>query len=327
MAVKFQDYYDTLGVPRDASQEQIQQAYRKLARQHHPDVNKGPEAEAKFKQISEAYEVLKDPEKRKRYDKLGKDWKHGQEFRPPPGFEDIHFEFGGNGRGGGFSFQPGGQFSDFFEALFGDTGGARGRGGFGGRSGFEQMFRQAERGGGGGRSGAGPRGAGGAPGAQPEQEAELTISLHEAFHGTTRRLDLQGPEGRKTVDVKVPPGTTSGSKIRLRGQGLVLKVNVAPDPRFEVHGRDLTTEVTIQPWQAALGDKVEAPTPEGKVTLTVPAGTSSGAKLRLRGKGMPARGKHAEPGDLFVRVMIGVPKSLTDEQRRLYEQLKKLERD
>src|SRR5690606_2072499 len=226
MAVKFQDYYETLGVKRDASPEQIQRAYRKLARQYHPDVNKSAEADAKFKQASEVYEVLKDPEKRRKYDRLGKNWKAGQEFRPPPGsgFEGFeNFEFrSAPGDGRGFQFRGGGQFSDFFEALFGEQMRR------GGRDPFAEFT--------GGATHAPPR----------EQEAEIVISLTEAHRGTTRSLTLQNPDGStKTIDVKIPAGTRAGQKIRLRGEGLVLKVNVAPDPRFTVEGGNLTTDVAI----------------------------------------------------------------------------------
>ena len=312
MAVTFQDYYQTLGVKRDASQDQIQRAYRKLARQYHPDMNKAPDADAKFKQIGEAYEVLKDPEKRKRYDTLGENWKAGQEFRPPPGWESHFRSTGGPGTsGGGFQFQSGGQFSDFFEAIFGQMAQAHAAPGSGaGRaSGFEDLF-------GGARQHARPQAA-------PMQEVEITISLHEAFHGTTRSLQLQGPTGNKTLDVKIPKGTTTGSKIRLAGEGLILKVNVSPDPRFTLTGRDLTTDLKLAPWQAALGDKVDVQTMAGTVSLNIPAGSTSGQKLRLKGKGLPGpKADAASGGDLFVRLMIAVPKQLTDRQRELYEQLK-----
>lgn len=301
VAVKFEDYYQTLGVKRDASQDDIQRAFRKLARKYHPDVNKTDQATGKFKQVNEAYEVLKDPEKRKRYDTLGENWKAGQEFRPPPGWEG-QFRSAGN-HGGGFQFQAGGQFSDFFEAMFGQMAGGQG----GARaSGFEDLFGQ--------------QAGHGAPRQQPMQEAPVTISLHDAYHGTTRGLDLQGPDGRKSIEVKIPKGTTDGAKIRLAGEGLILNISVANDPRFTLAGRDLTAEVKIEPWQAALGARVDVETMDGKVSLSVPPGTQSGQKLRLKGKGLPAtKGK---PGDLYVRLQIAVPKELTDTERELYEKLK-----
>jgi len=295
--MKFQDYYQTLGVKRDASQDEIQRAYRKLARQYHPDLNQSEDASEKFKQVGEAYEVLKDPEKRERFDTLGENWKAGQDFRPPPGWEGQFRGAGGPGTGG-FQFEAGGQFSDFFEAIFSQMGG--GPGGSPGGGGHGQGF--------------------GGPQARPLQEAPISISLHEAFHGTTRSLDLQGPQGRKTLEVKIPAGTTQGSKIRLAGEGLILKVSTAPDPRFVLEGRNLTTDVTLAPYQAALGDKVDVPTLDGTVTLNIPAGASSGQKLRLKGKGLPSAKSPA--GDLFVRLMITVPKTLSDKQRELYEQLR-----
>jgi len=306
MSVKFEDYYQTLGVKRDASQDDIQRAFRKLARQYHPDINKTDDGPAKFKQVNEAYEVLKDPEKRKRYDTLGENWKAGQEFRPPPGWEGQFRSAGGaggrGGAGGGFQFQAGGQFSDFFEAMFGQMAGQGGGRG----SGFEDLF--------GGQAGQGaPR--------QPQlQEAPITITLEDAFHGSTRRLDLQGPTGRKTLEVKIPAGTTHGSKIRLAGEGLILKVCVAPHKSFTLTGRDLTTDVKLAPWQAALGDQVDVKTMDGAVSLNVPAGSESGQKLRLKGKGLP--GAKGSAGDLFVRLLIVAPKNLTDRERELYEQLK-----
>jgi curved DNA-binding protein len=292
MGVKFQDYYQILGVARDASQKEIQRAYRALARKYHPDVNKEPGAEAKFKQAGEAYEVLKDPEKRKKYDELGQNWKAGQDFRPPPGYENFSFNFGGPGGRQG-SFRPGG-FSDFFEMFFGQSGGGHG-------SPFDDMMggmpRQQHR-------------------AAPEQQAELTITLEEAHRGASRQLQMQSPGGTKKIDVKIPAGATDGMKMRLKGQGVVLKIRVGKHPRFEVDGKDLTTSVDITPWEAALGAKVPVHTLDGDVTLTVPPGTSGGSRLRLRDKGLGGK------GDLFVRLRIVVPKELTDKERQLFEQLK-----
>ncbi len=314
MAVEYRDYYQTLGVKRDASQEEIQRAYRKLARQHHPDVNKNdPNAAKRFGEIGEAYEVLKDPEKRKKYDELGANWKAGQEFRPPPGHENVHFEFrGAPGRnGGGFSFTPGaGGFSDFFETFFGARQGGRG-GPFGG-------FDVDENGG----------------GARPghDIETELTINLEEAFHGATRQIQLARPDGSqngKPIEVKIPGGVSSGSKLRLRGQGhnggdLLLTIRIAPHPRFQVEGQNLTTDLRIAPWEAALGAKVPVQTLDGEVTMTIPPGTSSGSRLRLRGRGLHFR--KGGRGDLYVRPMIVAPKTLEDEEQKLYEKLKEVSR-
>lgn len=307
MALKFEDYYKVLGVSRKATTEEIQKAYRVLARQFHPDVNKEPNAEERFAKIGEAYEVLKDPEKRRKYDTLGENWKHGQDFRPPPGFEG----FGGGGqRTGSGSFQGG--FHDFFEAFFQQQMGGR-RGGMGGGSGFEDLFGQAGFGGG-ARTQARP---------QQAQESELTIGLQEAYAGSTRQLTLNGPEGSKSIDLKIQPGTTDGAKIRLRGENLILKVKVASHPDFELSGRDLTTTLRVRPWQAVLGDRAEVKTLDGKVVdLSLPAGARSGQRMRLKGRGLP--NPKGEAGDLYVRVMVDPEKDLSDEARGLYERLRDL---
>ncbi|MEM9416229.1 MAG: J domain-containing protein [Planctomycetota bacterium] len=300
MALKFEDYYKTLGVPRDASADAIKRAYRTLASKYHPDKNKDdPDAAEKFSKANEAYDVLSDPDKRKKYDQLGSNWKHGQSFDPPPGF-GSQFRPGQDG----FSFQggDGGGFSDFFEMLMRQqAGGARGGHGMGG--GF---------GGGGSRMQSQPA----------AQEHELTISLHEAYHGGNRQLRLTGPQGDKTLDIRIPPGSTTGTKLGLKRDGLVLKLTVSPDPRFEVTGRNLTTTVRVPCWDAALGTKADVPTMDGTIALTIPPGTASGAKLRLKGKGMPGRRKGDTPGDLMVRVMVDVPKEMTDAQRELFEKLR-----
>ena len=332
MAVKYQDYYESLGVPRGASQEDIRKAYRKLARKYHPDVNKAPGAEDKFKVAAEAYEVLGDAEKRKKYDELGANWKAGQEFTPPPGWENVHFDFRGSPRGGGgprggVSFEDLGGASDFFEALFGR--------GFGGS--FGQGFE--------GRFGRGDAAVGEVEGEWErrgeDREAEITISLEEAYFGARKSLALQTAEmsqsGRvqrrqKQYEVTIPPGTGPGSRIRLSGQGgasrggggesgdLYLRVSVSPHPRFRLEDRDLEMDLALAPWEAALGGKVTARTLDGEATLNVPAGTQAGQRMRLRGRGMPKRGSQPA-GDLFLRVQILVPKSLTDREKRLFEEL------
>lgn len=327
MAVKFQDYYKTLGVSRDAKPEEIRRAYRKLAQKYHPDRNKDADAAAKFSQANEAYEVLKDPEKRKLYDRLGQNWKQGQEFSPPPGYEDMfrggqshtgsgpggtRYEFhstGGGPSGGGHS-----QFFDMFEQMFGGarSGGINIDDLFAGRADPRAGFGRGGQGGGGG--GGGPRAA-----ASSMTEHELSVSLHEAYHGSSRSLQLQGPDGTRTIDVKIPAGVKPGSKIRLRDQGLILKINVAPDPRFAIEGSNLITDVKVSPATAALGGKAEANTLEGPVTLTIPPGTGSGQRLRLKGKGL---GSGDARGDLLARVMITVPKRLSDAQREAYEKLR-----
>ena len=330
MAVKYQDYYQVLGVGRDASQEELQRAYRKLARQYHPDVNKEAGAEARFKEVGEAYAVLKDPETRKRYDQLGANWKAGEEFRPPPGWQGG----GGKGRGGagrggprveGINFEDLGGFSDFFETIFGGRGPFGGGGGMGSGGGF----RTAER------AAAGPRQG-------QTHEGEITISLEDAYRGGTRTVTLETtetePSGRvqrstRSYDVRIPPGVTDGSTIRLAGQGgpgsgggaagdLLLKIHIAPHPTFRVEGHDVHTTLPIAPWEAALGAKVPAPTLAGEVVVTVPAGSQSGQKLRLRGKGLPKRG--GGHGDQIAELRIVVPKQLSDEERELMEKLSRV---
>lgn len=308
--MKFQDYYQVLGVKRDASPEDIQRAYRKLARKYHPDVSKDAGADEKFKQVTEAYEVLKDPENRQKYDSLGANWKAGQEFKPPPGFESIRFDLGGGGQG--FSFGSGGDFSEFFETFFGRRGGG---GGFGG-SPFQG-------------------GPGMGSGAGQTHKADLTISLEDAYHGATKQVSLQDSRGTtKTYQVKIPAGTTSGSTIRLAGQGgqgmgqgpagdLLLHITIGPHDRFQVHGHNLHTTVAVSPWEAALGAKVEVRTLDGQVTLTVPAGAQSGQKLRLRGKGLPQRAGNNGRGDLLVHLKTVVPTKLSDREKELFETLAK----
>ncbi|MCC7147016.1 MAG: DnaJ domain-containing protein [Phycisphaeraceae bacterium] len=343
MAVKYQDYYQILDVGRSASAEEIHRAYRKKARQYHPDVNKEADAAGKFNKVNEAYEVLKDPEKRKRYDQLGENWKAGQEFRPPPGWENVQFRFNGHRpgqAGGSFSF-GGGDFSDFFDMLFGHgPGGAGGPGGgasggvSGGGSTMEELFASM----GGGGAGRGRSGRSSRTHAAPAVEAELEVSLEEIYHGGTRQVRLQLPSGQiRTLDVKIPRGVSEGSVIRLKGEGgtsgggensggdLLLKVKIAPHARFEVSGKDLTTDLALSPWEAALGTRAAVRTLDQEVTLTIPPGTSSGQRLRLRGKGLPGL-KEEEAGDLFVRVQIVVPKTLTDEERKLFEKLKETSR-
>jgi curved DNA-binding protein len=309
MAVKFQDYYETLGVGRNGGEDEIKKAYRKLARKYHPDVNKDKDAEEKFKQINEAYEVLKDPEKRKLYDELGSDWQSGQDFKPPPGWQDVHFEF--NAGPGAETFGTGSGFSDFFEALFGGRmAGAAG----GGRKASWVMRGQ-------------------------DHEAEIHISLEDAYHGTRRAVTLQGHEVdgegrvRPTVhnfQVKIPSGVTDGTRIRLSGKGgegmgggppgdLYLKVHLEPHPRFAVEGNDLQVEIPVTPWEAALGATVEVEVMDGVVNLKIPAGSQSGQKLRLKGKGLPMKG-HGR-GDLYARLKIVVPKTLSERERELFSEM------
>jgi curved DNA-binding protein len=334
MAVKYQDYYETLGVPREASQEQIHAAYRKLARKYHPDINKSPGAEDKFKRVGEAYEVLRDPEKRKRYDTLGDNWKAGQDFTPPPGWDFFNFGQGaGCGTGPrtgsrtgsqGFDFQFFGDFgdssfsgfSDFFETLFG--GGVGGLGGTGQQRSTRSSALQGQ-----------------------DQEAEITIPLEEAFHGTKRSVSLEtmipttGGGARretKTLEIKIPAGTTDGQRLRLRGQGgktsgrgtpgdLYLRVRIAPHPIYQLNGHDLDLDAPVTPWEAALGARIEVPIIGGKASVKLQPGTQSGQRLRLKGKGFPK--KNGSHGDLYVRIRVEVPKNLSSRERELFEELSK----
>jgi curved DNA-binding protein len=303
MAVGFRDYYEVLGVSRDADQDEIRGAHRRLARQYHPDINKEPGAEDRFKEISEAYEVLRDPEKRERYDRFGSNWRAGQDVSGASGFEgyrgrgggyeDVRVDFGG----GDFGEFAGGDFSDFFEGLFG----GRGRRRPGGRAGgFGDGFSS--------------RGA--------DLEAVLELSLEEAAKGGRRRVSLG--DGRD-FEVAIPPGVRDGQRIRLSGEGepgpgggppgdLFLRIRVRPDKRFRVEGRDVYTDLPVTPWEAALGAQVEVRTLDGNAQVKVPAGSSSGRKLRLRGQGIAG-------GDLYAVVQIHVPKRLSSEERELFERL------
>ena len=302
----YKDYYGALGVAKDASRDEIQKAYRKLARKYHPDLNKGEDAEARFKEINEAYQVLSDSEKRARYDQFGSAWKQSQRTGgPPPGFEDIFASFTGGGRG--FSGGRGG-FSSFFEMLFGGQGG-------GGGAGEWTVF-----------------GGGMPPQEGVDHEARLTLSLEEAAAGGQREISLtDGGTGRqRKIRVRIPKGVRPKQRIRLPGQGgsspggdargnLYLRIDLAPHPRFELDGQNLKTTVPIAPWEAALGGQVRMATLNGEVTVRIPAGSSTGQKIRLRGKGYPR--PTGAPGDLVAELKIVVPKKTTKEERKLFEEL------
>jgi len=287
MSVTYQDYYETLGVTRDASADEIRRAYRNLARRHHPDVNQDPDAEDRFKEISEAYEVLRDPEKRERYDRFGRNWKAGQNVAGADGFDggDVQFDF------------DGGDFSDFFEGLFGGRARSRGRSTTDGLEGFSM------RGG--------------------DRDGVLELTLEEAARGGRRRISL-GDGG--DVQVEIPRGVRDGQRIRLVGQGapgigggppgnLFLRVRLRPHPVFDVEGRDLYVDLPVSPWEAALGAEVPVPTLEGSARVKVPPGSSSGRRLRLRGQGLP------DSGDLYAVLTIRVPAALSGKERKLFEQL------
>jgi curved DNA-binding protein len=299
--MKFKDYYQTLGVPREASADDIKHAYRRLARKYHPDLNKEPEAEGQFKELGEAYEVLKDPEKRAAYDDVGKRWQPGAEA-PPPGW-DSGYEF----RGGGGDAEAGAGFadhSDFFEALFG-------------RRGAQARHR--------------------APPRAQDHHAKVLIDLADAYRGAQRGIRLQVPtldaQGRvvmseRTLDVAIPAGVREGQHLRLAGQGapgfdgapagdLYLEIHFRPHPLYRVDGRDVYLDLPVAPWEAALGADVAVPLPDGSVQMSIPAGSSQGRKLRLKGKGIPGKA----PGDLYVVLQIAVPAPATDAQRQAWRDL------
>jgi curved DNA-binding protein len=323
--MEYKDYYKLLGVSRSASKEDISKAFKKLARKYHPDLNpNNAAAEAKFKEINEAYEVLKDGKKRKLYDQFGSNWEHGQNFQPPPGYENANF--GGGGFGGG-----GADFSDFFETIFGG-GGPGGPGGPGG--GFRSGFQQGGFGGGGfGGGGYQQR-----PRRGSDSEATYELTLDEAFRGGSKSITLQeqvtGPEGiprmtTKTLEVNVPPGIKDGQKVRLANQGnpgmgggskgdLYLKIKLMPHPMFKVSDSDVILDLQLAPWEAALGASIRIPTLDGAVEMRIPPGMGSGKKLRIKGKGLGPANKR---GDQFVRILIQVPDILTAEERDLWEKL------
>jgi curved DNA-binding protein len=307
--MRFKDYYQVMGVPRTASQDEIKRAYRKLARKYHPDVSKEKDAEERFKELQEANEVLKDPEKRAAYDQLGADWRQGQDFRPPPdwgkGFEFSPHEFGGE--------RAGGEYSDFFSELFGS------RSPFGGAQG-------------GARPGRGFSAAG------QDHVARVEIDLEDAFRGGTRTIELRSPEltpdghvvaKPRALRVSIPAGVTEGQQIRLAGQGspglgggppgdLFLEISVRTHPQFQLEGRDVTATLPVAPWEAALGEAVSVPTLGGPVEMKLPVGARAGQRLRLRGRGLPGN----PPGDQFVVLRIVLPPD-SPRARELFEQMKR----
>lgn len=311
--MKYKDYYETLGVARGATQDDIKQSYRKLARKYHPDVSKMVDAEARFKEINEANEVLKDPQKRAAYDQVGSNWKAGQEFSPPPNW-DAGFEFrGGQGRpsGAGASFGGGEGFdaSDFFESLFGRRGAAS----------------------------AGPRRRASVQG--EDHHAKVLIDLEDSYRGAERTISLRAPvetpDGRvalqeRTLDVHIPKGIRPGQHLRLAKQGaagagggtpgdLYLEIEFNPHRIFSVEGADVSVDLPLSPWEAALGATVDVTTPEGTVQLTIPKGSQAGRKLRLKGRGLPGK----NPGDLYAVLAIALPKADTEAARAAYEALAK----
>ena len=334
----FKDYYSTLGVAKTATDKEIKQAFRKLARKHHPDVNPGDKAaEAKFKEINEANEVLGDPEKRKKYDELGANWRMYEQAgaggaRPgggPGGFPggwNVNFGGGGPGQGtGGFRtmtpeemremFGDSDPFSDFFHTFFGGAGGA----------GNDDVRGRA-------------RGRGRAAREGRDVEQEIELGLEDAFQGAMRRLSISYNGQPRTVDVRIPPGVGDGSRVRVAGEGeqgaggaksgdLFLRIRLAPHPTFERKGRDLYAQVKVPLTTAVLGGEVDVPTLAGKsLRLKVPPSTQNAQVFRLKGHGMPAVGKPDEHGDLYATVNVELPRTLTPEQRSHFEALQKLEK-
>ena len=302
--MQYKDYYKIMGIAKDAPQDQIKRAYRKLARKYHPDVSKEKDAEEHFKELGEAYEVLKDPEKRAAYDQLGANWKAGQpDFQPPPDW-DAGFEFHGGGYTGDNANAA--DFSDFFSSLFGQQGGFTGR--------HQTQHMQGE-----------------------DSHAKVFIDLEDAYHGASRSLTLRTtvlsadghPEIKnRTLNIKIPKGIKEGQNIRLQGQGspgiaggkagdLYLKIAFNPHSIYKVKGLDVSLELPITPWEAMLGAKVQVPTPAGMVDLKIPAASSSGKRMRLKGRGIPAKAA----GDFYITLEIVLPDKLSDKEKELYEAL------
>jgi len=300
----YKDYYKIMGIEKEASQDEIKRAYRKLARKYHPDVSKEADAEVRFKEVGEAYEALKDPEKRAAYDQLGANWEAGQDFNPPPGW-DAGFEFSGGGYTGGDAST----YSDFFESLFGRD--------FGSAQHGQQRKSYSARG--------------------EDHHAKVMIDLEDAYQGATRGITLQSPEldsnghvinKQRSLKVKIPKGVKQGQRIRLSGQGsagmggasagdLYLEIAFNPHSIYTVDGHDVYLDLPITPWEAALGAKVKVPTPNGPVDLSITAGTTSGKKLRLKGRGIPTK----SPGDLYVITQITLPPANTDAAKELYRKM------
>jgi curved DNA-binding protein len=300
--MQYKDYYKIMGLNREATQDEIKRAYRKLARKYHPDVSKEKDAEAKFKELGEAYEVLKDPEKRAAYDQLGSNWKAGQDFRPPPNW-DEGFEF----KGGGFTGADTGAFSDFFEQLFG-------RAGFHAAGETRHSHAQGQ-----------------------DSHAKIHIDLEDSFHGATRSISLSTPEmdaqghvqlKHRSLNIKIPKGIKLGQHIRLAGQGnpgsgggqagdLFLEIAFNPHPLYRISETDVYLDLQVAPWEAALGAKIKVNTPEGPVDLKIPPNSKQGSKLRLPGRGLPSK----SPGDFFVVLQIALPPATSEKAKSAYQKM------
>lgn len=332
--MEYKDYYSVLGVSKDADDKEIKRAFRKLAQKYHPDKNPDdPTAEARFKDINEAYAVLSDPDKRSKYDRFGSQWEQYERAGGRPEDFDWSQWSGGGGRTYSRTVTPeefeqmfggmggaGGGFSSFFDALFGS-------GGFGGRG---AQYRQARAEPGTGYQSTGFPGGGfgfdtGTAQQPARTEVPVDVTLEEAFHGTQRMLQT---EDGKRLEVNIPPGVRTGSKVRMRGGSdygdIFLKINVQPDERFRREGENLRVTVPVDLYTAVLGGEVQVPTMDGAVVLTVPAGSQNGRTFRLRGQGMPRLQRPDERGDLFAKIEIRLPENLSDEEKRLFEQLRSL---
>lgn len=312
---KYKDYYEILGVSRSATEKEIKSAFRKLARKYHPDTNRGnKDAEEKFKEINEAYEVLSNPDKKRRYDTLGSGFSSGSDFTPPPGFD---FPFDNLGKG--FTQAHEAPFSDFFEMLFGET--------FKNKTTthFDDLFTQAYP----RQQTAKKRG--------DDQSIKLELTIEEAYRGTTRKMDINIPGlPPKRLEVKIPPNVREGSKIRMSGEGspgknggqtgdLYLVVALKKHPFFVIENDDINSEILITPSNAVLGTEIEVPTLDGPVRMVIPPGTQNDKMLRLRGKGMPHQ-KREGRGDHFVKVKINIPTVISEEEKKLYQELLKVEK-
>jgi curved DNA-binding protein len=296
--VEYKDYYQTLGVERTASADDIKKAYRKLVRQYHPDVSKHKDATEKTKDINEAYDVLGDAEKRAAYDALGQAPRHGHDFQPPPDW-GRQYDFGGGGGGGGSAEDI---FADLFAHMGRGRGRAGGRGGMGGGAGFQMRGEDIH--------------------------AAIAIDLRDAYQGATRTIALRAGQQEKTLSVTIPKGVTPGQQLRLAGQGhpgtggagagdLYLEIQFNQDPHYRLEGSSVYLNVPVTPWEAALGASISVPTPSGAVEVTVPPGSQTGRKLRLKGRGIPA----SQPGDLYLILDVVLPPATSDRARELYEQM------